>query len=108
MRYRQDHLAERLQDDDFRKAYEDLEPEFEIAEMLIEYRNSYKMTQDELAKLIKINRSDLSKLESGSANPTLKTLKKIASVLGMKLKFVKDKGVGLNQRDSSDKKIDSF
>ena len=105
MRYRQDHLAERLQDDDFRKAYEDLETEFEIAEMLIEYRNSYKMTQDELAKLIKINRSDLSKLESGSANPTLKTLKKIASVLGMKLKFVKDKGVGLNQRDSSDKKI---
>jgi transcriptional regulator with XRE-family HTH domain len=64
-----------------------LEPEFEIAEMLLEYRAAEGITQEELAKRIKINRSDLSKLESGSANPTLKTLKKIASVLRVKLKW---------------------
>jgi DNA-binding XRE family transcriptional regulator len=90
MRLRQDHLAELLQDEAFREAYENLEPEFEIAEMLLEYRAAEGITQEELAKRIKINRSDLSKLESGSANPTLKTLKKIASVLRVKLKFVDD------------------
>ena len=105
MRLRQDHLAELLQDEAFREAYEDLEPEFEIAEMLLEYRAAEGITQEELAKRIKINRSDLSKLESGSANPTLKTLKKIASVLRVKLKFVEDIPLTPNREDTSNAKV---
>ena len=42
-------------------------------------------TQKELAKASGINQSDISKIEKGIANPTVTTLKRIASALGMKL-----------------------
>lgn len=43
------------------------------------------MTQEELAKKIGIDQSDLSKIEKGTANPSLKTLSKIAKGLNAKL-----------------------
>ena len=45
------------------------------------------MTQEELAKKIGIDQSDLSKIEKGAANPSLKTLSKIAKGLDSKLNF---------------------
>ena len=45
------------------------------------------MTQEELAKKIGIDQSDLSKIEKGAANPSLKTLSKIAKGLDSKLSF---------------------
>ncbi len=87
MKLREDYLTERMQDEEFRAAYEEWGPDFEIANALLEFRATMKLTQAELAKIIKINRSDLSKLESADANPTLKTLKKIAIALGAKLEL---------------------
>lgn len=85
MRLRKDYLNERMQDDAFRAAYEEIAPEFDVADALLTFRKKERITQAELAKRIGINRSDLSKLESAMANPTLKTLKKIASAIGQKL-----------------------
>ena len=45
------------------------------------------MTQEELAKKIGIDQSDLSKIEKGTANPSLKTLSRIAKGLDSKLTF---------------------
>jgi DNA-binding XRE family transcriptional regulator len=45
------------------------------------------MTQEELAKKIGIDQSDLSKIEKGTANPSLKTLSRIAKGLDGKLTF---------------------
>lgn len=84
---RKDVLAEKMQDPDFLAAYEEMDPDFLIAEALLDYRLANDMTQKELAKKIGINRSDLSKLESADANPTLKTLKKIAKALERKLEI---------------------
>lgn len=85
MRLRKDHLAEQMQDPEFKAAYEDLEPDFKIADALLQFRVDNKMTQKELAKLIGMNRSRLSGIETASGNPTLKTLKKIANALESKL-----------------------
>ena len=85
MRLREDYLAEQLQNEEFKVAYDEWEPDFEIADALLQFRADNKLTQKKLAKMIGINRSDLNKLESASANPTLKTLKKIASALGVKM-----------------------
>lgn len=87
MRLRQDRLAERMQDEEFKAAFDEWEPDFKIADALLQFRVDNKMTQKELARKIGINRSDLSKLESASANPTLKTLKKIALALEAKLEI---------------------
>lgn len=45
------------------------------------------MTQEELARKIGIDQSDLSKIEKGTANPSLKTLSRIAKGLDGKLTF---------------------
>ena len=45
------------------------------------------MSQEELAKKAGIDQSDLSKIERGTLNPSVKMLKKIAKGLGLKLKI---------------------
>lgn len=93
-RLRADYLEERMQDPEFRAAYDEWEPDFNIADTLLSFRAANHLTQEELAKLIGMNRSRLSELESASGNPTLQTLKKIATALGAKLeiKFKQIKG----------------
>ena len=68
-----------------RKAYEDLEVEFQIYEALIKARIEKKLTQREFAKRIGLAQSALARFESGRTNPTLSFLKKVTSGLGLKL-----------------------
>lgn len=49
-----------------------------------EKRLEKKLTQDDLAKKAKVSRTMISKIESGQANPSVETAKKIADVLGFK------------------------
>lgn len=86
-RLRTDYLEERMQDQEFKVAYDEWEPDFNIADTLLSFRAANHLTQEELAKLIGMNRSRLSELESASGNPTLQTLKKIATALGAKLEI---------------------
>ena len=43
------------------------------------------MSQEELAKKVGIDQSDLSKIEKGLANPSIKTINRIAKGLGLKV-----------------------
>ena len=45
------------------------------------------MTQKDLAEKTGITQSDISRLENGSANPSLKTLQRLAKGMGMNLKL---------------------
>lgn len=58
-----------------------------IIQALTEARRASGMTQKELSVLTGIAQGDISKLESGSANPSLKTLQRLAEGMGMKLKL---------------------
>lgn len=80
-------LAEQLKDPEFKKEYDALEPEFEIKRAMIDARKSKGMTQKELATLSGITQGDISKLENGSANPSIKTLQRLAKAMGKKLKI---------------------
>ena len=81
-------LNRRLENDaEFRKEYEALSPEYEIAKMLIACRNSGNLTQKQLSELTGIDQSDISKIENGNANPSIKTLTRIASAMNMNLKI---------------------
>ena len=59
----------------------------EIIQALIEARRTLGMTQKELSELTGIAQGDISKLENGNANPSLKTLQRLADGMGMKLKL---------------------
>ena len=56
-----------------------------IGETVMSARAEKGFTQKELARASGINQADISKIEKGIANPTVTTLKRIASALGMKL-----------------------
>lgn len=58
----------------------------EIIRALIEARHTSGMTQKELSVLTGIAQGDISKLEKGNANPSLRTLIRLAEGMGMQLK----------------------
>lgn len=58
----------------------------EIVQALIEARHASGMTQKELSKITGIAQGDISKLEKGNANPSLRTLIRLAEGMGMQLK----------------------
>ena len=70
-----------LKDPGVRKAYEDLESEFTLSQAIIERRIAKGMTQAALARKIGTKQSAIARLESGSTNPTLKGLEKVAKAL---------------------------
>ena len=74
-------------DSDYRKAYERLGPEFELARSLIEARTRAKLTQAELAERMKTTQSVIARLESGRSRPSTGTLDKIAQATGTKLRI---------------------
>lgn len=78
------------EDDEFRKEWDDLEPEYNMIQAIIDARKSKQMTQKELAERTGIDQSDISKIETGIANPALSTLKRLAEGMDMilKLEFV--------------------
>ncbi len=82
-----DYLNEQLQDEQFQREWDALEPEFAIMQAMIDARKNAGMTQKELAEKTGIAQGDISKLESGNANPSLKTLQRLAEGMGMHLKL---------------------
>ena len=82
-----DFLKEQMNDQEFKTEYEALEPGFSVIQALINARKTTGISQKQLAKLTGIHQADISKLENGSANPSLKTLQRIAAGMGMKLKI---------------------
>ena len=82
-----DYLYEQLQNEEFKEEWDAIEPEFAIIQAMIDARKNAGMTQKELAKKTGIAQGDISKLESGSANPSLKTLQRLAAGMGMRLKL---------------------
>ena len=68
-----------------RKAYVEMQPEFQIIRALIISRNKKGMSKRNLAKKIGITQSSLARFETGGTNPTLSFLQKITSGLGLKL-----------------------
>lgn len=83
----QKFLNEQLQDDEFKKEWEDIQPEMDVIRAMVDARISQNLTQKELAERTGINQADISKLENGTRNPSLKLLKRLADGMGMNLKL---------------------
>ena len=81
-----DFLENQLQDEEFRKEYESMQPEFDVIRAMVAARTSQNLTQKELAERTGIHQADISKLENGTRNPSLNLLKRLAEGMGMVLK----------------------
>jgi len=87
MRTFNEYLSEQLKDPEFRAEWDALEPEFAIIQAMIDARKNSGITQKQLSERTGIAQGDISKIEKGSANPSLNTLKRLASGMDMKLKI---------------------
>ena len=81
------YVAEKLKNPEFQSEYDALEPEFAIVHAIIEARKNSGLTQKQLSDKTGIAQGDISKIESGEANPTLNTLKRLANGMDMKLRL---------------------
>lgn len=80
-------LNEQLKDPEFKKEWDALEPEFQIIQAMLDTRKEKDITQKQLAEITGIPQADISRLENGNANPSLKTLQRLAAGMGMQLKL---------------------
>ena len=78
-------LAKELENVEFQKEWDCLEPQYAMIREMIRIRNEKNITQKELSARTGIARADISKLESGNANPSIKTLVRIAAGMGKEL-----------------------
>ena len=81
------YLQEQLQNPEFAKEYEAIQPEMDIIKAIVDARTSQNLTQKELSARTGINQADISKLENGTRNPTINLLKRLADGMGMSLKI---------------------
>lgn len=87
MRKYDDFLAEQLQDEELKKEYDNLQPEFDVIRAIVDARVSQNLTQKQLAERSGINQADISKMENGTRNPSINLLKRLAGGMDMALKI---------------------
>ena len=74
-----------MKDEEFKAEYEKLKPRYDVISQIIEARKSLNMTQEELALRVGTQKSNISRLESGTYNPSLDFLTKVARSLGKEM-----------------------
>ena len=83
-----DFIAEeRERDPKFRKVWDESQDERELGDVLIDSRLASHMTQQELSAKTGVSQGDISRIERAIANPSLKTLKRLADAMGMRVKI---------------------
>lgn len=78
-------FEKQMQNEEFRKEYNDLNPKYELIKEIIRERNEQNLTQKQFADRVGIKQSNISRLESGNYNPSMDFLQKIAQALGKEL-----------------------
>jgi len=74
-----------LKNPEFKRLYEQSQPEYEIARAIIHARIEKKITQKELAKRMNTTQSVISRLEQAQTSPSISLLKRLATALGTTL-----------------------
>ena len=80
---------------DYRKAYEELAPEFALARAVIDARVTAGLTQEQLAQRMDTTQSAIARLESGRTRPSTQTLQRLATATGTHLRITFEPGARL-------------
>lgn len=80
-----EYKERKMQDPEFAKAYEEIQPEMKVIRAMIEARMSQNLTQKELSERTGIAQTEISRLENGNRNPTIRLLQRLADGMGMVL-----------------------
>lgn len=72
---------------DYSEAKKDLDLNFKLANAVLDARIKKGWSQDQLAKAIGTKQANISRIESGLANPTLEFINRLVSVLDFDIEF---------------------
>lgn len=81
----EEYKNNRMKDPGFAQAYEEMQPEMNVIRAIIDARISQNMTQKELAEKTGIAQTEISRLENGTRNPSIKLLQRLADGMDMVL-----------------------
>ena len=80
-----EYKEKKMQDSEFAKAYEEIQPELSVIRAMIDARTSQNLTQKQLAEKTGIAQTEISRLENGTRNPSIRLLQRLAEGMGMVL-----------------------
>ncbi len=83
-----EYKAEQMKNPAFAAAYEEIQPEMAVIRAIVEAREASHLTQQELSERTGIAQTEISKLENGNRNPSIKLLQRLAAGMQMNLKIV--------------------
>ncbi len=81
------HAKDMAESAGYREAYEALDEAFALIDSLIRARTSARLSQAEVASRMGTTESVVSRLESGRAKPSTRTLERYAEATGHKLRI---------------------
>ncbi|NLM07132.1 MAG: helix-turn-helix transcriptional regulator [Tissierellia bacterium] len=70
-----------MKNPEFKKEWDNLDTQFQIIKAIVEAREEQHITQKQLSEMTGIAQGDISKIENGNANPSVKTLNRIANAV---------------------------
>ena len=79
--------AQQMQDPEFAKLYREIQPEMNLIRAMVDAREATHITQKELSERTGISQAEISRIENGSRNPSIKLLQRLAEGMGMNLKI---------------------
>lgn len=77
-----------MKDEEFKSEYEKLKPRYDVISQIIEEHDKQNITQEELALRVGTQKSNISRLESGTYNPSLDFLIKVVHSLGKEMQII--------------------
>ena len=83
----QELTNELMNDAEFRREYEAIQPELDITRAIFDASIRAGITQGQLSKRSGISQADISQLKSGNRNPSLSLLKRLANAMNTTLRI---------------------
>ena len=78
---------ELMKDPEFLESYEEIQPDLAVMRAIANARAEQNLTQAQVSERTGIAQAEISKLENGTRNPSIKLLQRLADGLGYTLKI---------------------
>jgi len=83
----QKHLEESLKDEEFKKEWDNLELRYAVIKQLIQIRNTYNLSQAQLAEKLNTTQAVISRIENGTVNIGIDFIERLAKAFDKRVEI---------------------
>jgi len=80
-------LAEELKDEEFKKEWDKLELRYAVIKQLIKIRNTYNLSQAQLAEKLNTTQAVISRIENGTVNIGIDFIERLAKAFNKRVEI---------------------